>query len=210
MAGPDRQFWQAHFDRGHLPWDRGAPSPQLLAWLDDATLAATTLDGRIAVPGCGSGHEVLELARRGFAVTAIDYADGACSATRARLVGADGTVAGDVDIVCADVLQWQPEHALAAVYEQTCLCALHPEQWAPYAWALHAWLRPGGRLFMLAMQVERTGAAGGFVEGPPFHVGINSLRALFPSARWDWPAPPYGQWPHPVGGFELALVLTRR
>jgi len=71
-------------------------------------------------------------------------------------------------------------------------------------------LRPGGRLFMLAMQVERPGAAEGFVEGPPFHVGVNSLRALFPCALWEWPTPPYRQWAHPALSFELGLVLIRR
>ena len=38
MPGPDRQFWQDRFERGQVPWDRGGPGPQLLAWLDDGTL----------------------------------------------------------------------------------------------------------------------------------------------------------------------------
>lgn len=208
MAGPDRQFWQDHFERGELPWDRGATGPQLLAWLADGTLADAV--GRIAVPGCGSGHEVLALAQRKFAVTAIDYAEGACAATRARLAAAGADVTGTVDIVCADVLDWRPARPFDAIYEQTCLCALHPDHWTRYAASLHAWLRPGGRLFVMAMQVDRPGAADGFVEGPPFHVAINALRALLPGTQWAWPKPPYAQWPHRIGAYELALVLTRR
>jgi len=110
----------------------------------------------------------------------------------------------------ADVLAWRPAQPLAAVYEQTCLCALHPDDWTRYADALHAWLRPGGRLFVLAMQVERPGAAEGRIEGPPYNVDVNALRALFDGARWDWPAPPYARVPHPNIGSEMALVLTRR
>jgi SAM-dependent methyltransferase len=208
MAGPDRQFWQDHFDRGELPWDRGGASPQLLDWLSSGTLDPAA--GPIAVPGCGSGHEVLALAGRGFAVIGIDYAEGACAATRARLAAAGDTVTGTADIVCADVLDWRPAAPLDAVYEQTCLCALHPDHWTRYAASLHSWLKPGGRLFVMAMQVDRSGAAEGFVEGPPFGVPINALRALLPGTQWDWPRPPYPRQPHRIGSYELGLVLTRR
>jgi hypothetical protein len=69
---------------------------------------------------------------------------------------------------------------------------------------------PGGRLLVMAMQVGRPGAADGFIEGPPFNVNVNSLRALLPGTQWDWPKPPYPQWPHRIGAYELGLVLTRR
>ncbi len=206
MAGPDRQFWQDHFDRNELPWDRGAAGPHLRRWLDDGTLTAHDLAGPIAVPGCGSGHDVLALAQRGFDVIAIDYAQGACDATRARLDAAGAAAA----VVCADVLDWRPSAPLAAVHEQTCLCALHPDHWTRYAASLHAWLRPGGRLLMAAMQVDRPGAADGLVEGPPYDVPVNALRALFPQPQWDWPKPPYVREPHRGGAYELGLVLTRR
>jgi SAM-dependent methyltransferase len=206
MPGPDLSFWQDRFVRGDLPWDRGAPGPQLLAWLDEGTLRCERASGAIGVPGCGSGHEVLALAQRGFDVVGIDYAEAACAATQARL-DAQGVAAR---VVQADVLSWQPEAAFAAVYEQTCLCALHPDDWVRYAQALHGWLRPGGRLLLLAMQVARPGAAEGLIEGPPYHVDVNALRALFDGRRWSWPKPPYARVPHPMGGHELALVLDRR
>jgi len=207
MTGPDRTFWQNRFERGDTPWDRGVASPQLQAWLASGELDPATLGGPIAVPGCGTGHEVLALAQAGCEVIGVDYADAACEATRRRL--GDAGVTG-VRIVQADVLEWQPPAPLAAVYEQTCLCALHPDHWVRYAQALHGWLRPGGRLFVLAMQMPRPGAADGLIEGPPYHVDINALRALFDGARWQWPAPPYAHVPHPTIGAELALVLERR
>jgi SAM-dependent methyltransferase len=207
MTGPDRQFWQNRFDSGTTPWDRGEPSPQLAAWLASGELDAASLGGTIAVPGCGNGYEVLALARAGFEVVGIDYTDAACVSARQRL---DEAGLADAHIVQADVLEWQPAHPLAAVYEQTCLCALHPDHWVRYARALHGWLRPGGRLFVLAMQHLKPGAAEGFVEGPPFHTDIHALRALFDGAQWDWPKPPYARVPHPIIGAELALVLTRR
>src|SRR5262245_18693674 len=33
MAGPTREFWDARFQSGETPWDRGAVHPQLETWL---------------------------------------------------------------------------------------------------------------------------------------------------------------------------------
>lgn len=201
--GPDRDFWQQRFEQRHTPWDRGAAGPQLARWLGDGTIVRGQ---RIAVPGCGSGHEVLALARAGCEVTGIDYADAAVALTRERLAAAG--MAARVEQ--ADVLAWSPDAPLDAVYEQTCFCALHPDHWAAYASRLHAWLPPGGALLMLAMQCRRDGAAEGRIEGPPYHMDIHAVRALLPEPLWHWPAPPYPAVPHPLGWTELALVLRRR
>jgi methyl halide transferase len=203
MHGPDRQFWQDRFAQAQTPWDRGAPGPQIEAWFADGTLVPGL---RVAVPGCGSGHDALALAAAGCMVTAIDYAEAAVRLTRERLAAA-GTQA---EVVHADVLAWQPAAALDAVYEQTCWCALYPDHWSAYARQLRGWLRPGGRLLLLAMQCQRASAAEGRIEGPPYHLDVHALRALLPSTQWDWPAPPYARVAHPAGWAELAMVLTRR
>ena len=203
MHGPDRDFWQQRFECQQTPWDRGSASPQLARWVADRTLIAGQ---RIAVPGCGSGHDVTALAQGGCQVVAIDYAEAAITLTRNRLTAAGA----NADVVQADVLAWQPAVPLDAVYEQTCWCALHPDHWVAYAQQLHRWLRPDGLLLLLAMQCQREGAAVGRIEGPPYHMDIQMLRALLPAAQWSWPAPPYDRVPHPAGWTELAIVLTRR
>ncbi|MCS6763737.1 MAG: class I SAM-dependent methyltransferase [Candidatus Protistobacter heckmanni] len=132
----------------------------------------------MAVPGSDSdsdsGLEVAELARRGFDVVGVDYATEAEKLTEA-LLQSSGLKA---QVVQADVLTWQPEQPLDAIYEQTCLCALHPDHWVAYAAALHRWLKPGGKLFALFMQQPRPEAAQGFVQGPPYHCDIHAQRAL--------------------------------
>ena len=200
--GPDLAFWQQRFAQQQTPWDRGAAGPRLAHWLADGSVAAGQ---SVAVPGCGSGHDVLALAQAGCRVTAIDYAEAALALTAERLSAANARA----DLVQADVLAWQPASALDAVYEQTCWCALYPDHWPAYAQQLHRWLRPGGRLLLLAMQCLRPGAAQGLIEGPPYHLDIHMVRALLPASRWQWPAPPYAAVPHPSGWNELALVLTR-
>lgn len=203
MTGPTSAFWQERFTSQQTPWDRGAASEQLLTWLDDGTLAPC----RILVPGCGSGWEVAELARRGFDVTGLDYAPAAVDTTRELLRSQQlgGTV------LLADVLGYTPQQPFDAVYEQTCLCALHPDHWVAYARQLHQWLAPGARLWGLFMQIARPAALHeGRIDGPPYHCDINAVRALFAEPAWQWPKPPYPRVPHPRLSHELAIVLARR
>jgi len=209
MAGPNPTFWQSRFESQQTGWDRGAPGPRLLHWLDSGELQPC----RIAVPGCGSGWEVAELASRGFDVTGLDYTPAAVerAAHHLNLVPSPDGQPLPARIVQADVLVWEPATPLDVVYEQTCLCALHPDHWTAYAHQLWRWIRPGGQLRAMFMQRVRPDAtAEGRIEGPPYHCDINAMRALFPASRWDWPAPPYAHVPHPNGGHELAVVLTRR
>ena len=202
MAGPTRSFWDKRFTEGDTPWDRGAASPQLDAWLASGALQPC----RILVPGCGSGYEVATLAAAGFEVTALDYAPVAIERARKLLEAANLRA----ELIEADALQWHPRHAFDAIYEQTCLCALYPDQWRAYADQLHRWLAPAGRLYALFVQLPRAGAAEGAIEGPPYHCDINAMRALFPEPRWAWPKPPYPRTTHPRGLAELAVVLEHR
>lgn len=201
MTGPTPAFWQERFETQQTGWDRGGPNPQLMAWLEQGQLEPC----RILVPGCGQGWEVVELARRGFTVTGIDYTEAAVA--RARTLCAENGVRAE--IVHADVLTYMPSTPVDAVYEQTCLCALHPDHWSRYATQLHAWLRAGGQLFALWMQRPRAAATEqGLIEGPPYHCDINAVRALFPADRWSWPRPPYPRVEHPNLSHELAMTLS--
>lgn len=203
MTGPNSDFWQERFDKNETRWDRGGPSPHLLALLDSGALKPC----RIAVPGCGNGWEVVELARRGFDVVGLDYTPAAVERVRAHCQQ-QGVKA---QIVQADVLTYVCEQPFDAVYEQTCLCAIHPEHWVRYAGQLRSWLRPGGSLYAMFMQRPRPGATEeGLIEGPPYHCDINAMRALFPEAAWNWPKPPYVKVPHPSLSHELAVQLVRR
>jgi SAM-dependent methyltransferase len=201
VAGPDAAFWQRRFESGDTPWDRGGPGPQLLAWLDASALKPC----RIAVPGCGSGWDVVELARRGFDVQGIDLVPAACARAMAALQAAG--VAGSVEQ--ADVLLYRPSHAFDAVYEQTCLCAIHPTLWSQYEASLHAWLKPGGRLYAMFMQCRGPGEQTR-PEGPPYHCDLAAMRVLFDDSRWLWPDAPAVQVSHPRGWHELGLILDRR
>lgn len=213
MAGPTAAFWQEHFEKGRTPWDRGGASPQLQAWIAEGLLQPGQ---RVLVPGCGRGWEVVALAALGAEVTAVDLAPAALAACAGLLKDAGLSAT----LVEADLLQWQPAQPFDRIYEQTCLCAIHPDLWVRYAERLHAWLKPDGQLALLAVQALRPGAQEGRVEGPPYHLDINAVRALFPAHRWQWPKPPYARVLPPASvdeanslaarSAELAIVLPRR
>jgi SAM-dependent methyltransferase len=62
-------------DMGSVPWADDGPHPYLTDWLDDPV--ASPPGPRALVVGCGLGEDAVELARRGFEVTAIDVAPSA-------------------------------------------------------------------------------------------------------------------------------------
>jgi cyclopropane fatty-acyl-phospholipid synthase-like methyltransferase len=149
----------------------------------------------------------VELARRGFNVTAIDLVLAACDRTRARAEQAGV----QVEVVQADVASWRPDRPLDAVFEQTCLCAIHPFLWAGYARALREWLRSGGALWAMFMQRPRASAVEeGRIEGPPYHCDITAMHLVFPGSEWAWPDPPLPKVAHPAGWHELSARLHRR
>lgn len=189
----DADYWEARYRDGRTGWDRGQVNPCLIEWLESGELKPCG----ILIPGSGRGYEVIELASRGFAVTAIDYAPTPLAQLGSRL----GDLGERVDLVQADVLTFDPKDPQAAIYEQTCLCALHPDWWADYEQQLYRWLLPGGKLFACFMQTPMK-------SGPPFHCDIASMKNLFDDSRWIWPQE-LGEVSHPTGASELTGILIR-
>lgn len=187
--------WNAKYLEGIPGWDRQGASAALHDWLNSGALSPCA----ILVPGCGRGHEVVELAQRGFSVTALDIAPAALDFLQKELVQA-GLHA---ELVLGDVHDWQPATPFDAIYEQTCLCALPPVEWPAYEAQLYNWLRPGGQLYALFMQTGQEG-------GPPFHCALPEMHTLFAAQRWLWPNDTAREVAHFGGKFEYATRLQKR
>lgn len=187
--------WEARYQQGNTGWDRGDASLALTTWLESGAIRPC----RTLIPGCGRGHEVLALSRRGFDIAGLDFAPSAVAHVQQAL-SREGL---EAKIYQADVLQWQPGAPFDAVYEQTCLCALPADTWQDYAANLHGWLKPGGRLYALFMQTGQPG-------GPPHHCDLLRMHQIFDDERWQWPEDEPLFVPHHNGRFELGYILTRR
>ena len=186
--------WEARYKEKTTAWERDHLNPAFNEWRARFQLNP----GHAVVPGCGRAPEVLEFARMGWQVTGIDLADTAVAFQQTTL----NHSGFGAEVVQANVLAWSPSEPVDLVYEQTCLCALNPDHWSDYEAQLHKWLKPGGILAVLFMQTGREG-------GPPFHCGLEPMRALFRAERWDWDGQSVVS-EHPAGIHELGFWLTKR
>ena len=185
--------WEARFRAERTPWERPTLNAAFMTWRRDGALTPC----RILVPGAGRSGEPLALAQDGFDVTVVDSAPSAVAVQLVRFHAAALTAR----VQEADLLTWTPTAPFDAIYDQTCLCALPPALWPDYAARLQAWLKPGGHLFLLAMQTGRD-------DGPPYDCSIERMRALF-AEGWDWPDLLPALVPHSLGQGEIPVMLRR-
>lgn len=164
--------WEARYQSGETGWDQGKPSPALAHWLDAGVIRPGM---RILVPGCGRGHEVIELAARGCQVTALDIAPTPVRELQENLAGKQL----EADVLLQDLFSYQPDEPFDLVWEQTCLCAIDPDKRHAYAEKLAEWLKPGGIVLALFMQTGQEG-------GPPWHCDMDEMRHLFNEQVWQW------------------------
>jgi methyl halide transferase len=183
------RYWEGLYAGGQDGWDLGEPTLALADWLDAggrfeppparAANAKSAPGGsagaiaipRIAVPGAGRGHDARLLARRGYRVTAFDFAEAAVAEAR-RLAAAEAV---ELAVERRDVFTLAHDHAGAfdGVWEYTCFCAIDPARRDEYARVLHAILRPGGLLLACFFPLREGD------DGPPFPVSRADVeRAL--------------------------------
>ncbi len=155
MDVSDKDYWDARYRAQETGWDLGGPCPVFVDLLD-SPLAPPR--GRVAFPGCGSGHDVRLFLERGYDAVGFDFAS--------RPEG--------VPVLPLDVFEIGRRYpgAFDAVVEYTCYCAIDPGRRPEYAEALRASLRPDGLLVVLAFPVERR------EEGPPFGIDEKEIAGV--------------------------------
>jgi len=160
-------FWTDLYARGADGWELGQPAPPLVELVERTPPAR----GRVAVPGCGRGHDARYLARHGYAVLGFDFSPTAIAQARA-LAESDGV---DAEFVERDIFTTGRDYASAfdGVWEYTCFCAIDPRRRAEYVRTVATILKPGGWLLACFFPMRRRGA------GPPFPVSEREVRRLF-------------------------------
>src|SRR5436853_4328346 len=77
--------WEARYQSKDMPWEKGGPSPGLVDFL---AAHADLPRGTVAVPGCGTGHDVRAWAKAGFQAHGFDLAPSAIRLARERTTAA--------------------------------------------------------------------------------------------------------------------------
>ena len=182
---PAGQDWEELYRGQDTAWDLRMVTPPLEALARSGRLAQLVpAQGRIALPGCGRGHDVRFLASLGYDVTGFDIAPSAVAEASALLALNRATAR----VLLRDVLGLLPEFAgrFELVYDYTCLCALPPPLRPSYLAQVHGMLAPGGVYLALVYPMREDRAGPGRA---PYLVTDAQLRALL------------------AGGFELLDVF---
>lgn len=149
-----RDYWEHRYQTGDMPWEKGGPSPGLVAFLGDHPELPC---GTVCVPGCGTGHDARAWAGAGFDVSGFDLAPGAI-----RLAVENTQEDARKPIFqLADFLHAEPPQKFDWVFEHALFCAIQPEERDEYVAAVLRWLKPNGQY--LSVNYLLCGP-----DGPPF------------------------------------------
>jgi SAM-dependent methyltransferase len=161
------EFWTGLYERGGDGWELRQPAPPLVEFVE----RMPPPPGRVAVPGCGRGHDVRYLARRGYTTVGFDFSPAAVDEARA-LASGEGVAA---EFVQQDIFTLAGDfpHAFDGAWEYTCFCAIDPRRRADYVRTMAAIIKPGGWLLACFFPMRRRAA------GPPFPVSTREVRRLF-------------------------------
>jgi SAM-dependent methyltransferase len=158
-----QQRFTERYLEGMTPWDTGISPPELLEAISGPQALPP---GRALDIGCGTGTNSLALAKRGWQVLGVDFAEPAI--TQANIKAANehdeiSRVSGSVRFLCADVTRLEaPSIPYTLVLDLGCLNGIAYELRSTYAQIVDEQAAPGS-LFLLYTHLphpERKGPLG--------------------------------------------------
>jgi SAM-dependent methyltransferase len=162
-----RQAWKA----GRTPWDAGTSPPALRRLLERDLVP----DGRVLVPGCGTGYDLAALARHDREVVGIDLSEEA----RLAFIGAHDDLPGSVVYEVTDFFSYDAGEGFDFVWDYTFFCALDPDQRRDWAQAMERLVKPSRMLATLLFPYEDPISDR---QGPPWPVNTSMVRELIGDA----------------------------
>lgn len=151
--------WEKSWREGVTPWDLGQPTPILLHLLQTGSLPK----GRVLVPGCGSGHDVISIASPDRYVVGLDISESAIEI--ATKLSSSSSNANHT-FLKTDFFTWQPTELFDLVFDYTFFCAIEPDMRSAWASRIQDLLKPNGELITLMFPISD------HVDGPPYKVSV--------------------------------------
>jgi SAM-dependent methyltransferase len=139
LASRQSDWWNGFYeDRAKpCPFFVASPDENLVRWVDDALVRP----GKAVDLGCGNGRNAIFLARRGFAVEGVDYAQTAIDWAHERVREAGVAVRLRCESVFALALE---AGSCDLVYDSGCFHHLPPHRRRTYVELVTTALKPGG------------------------------------------------------------------
>ncbi|MBI4589429.1 MAG: methyltransferase domain-containing protein [Candidatus Rokubacteria bacterium] len=160
-------FWQGLYERREDGWELAGPAPPLVDHLERIPPPR----GRVAVLGCGRGHDCRLFAKAGYQVWGFDFAPEAIRVARA-LANLDSL---EIVLEERDIFDLLPDYRgfFDGIWEYTCFCAIDPTRRNEYVRLVREILKPEGWL-LACFYPLREGT-----DGPPFPTSEDQIRRLF-------------------------------
>ncbi len=187
-ATADTKAWVRYFeeiyrradgDSGHVPWADSHANPALVAWLNAEAPSVVRPGATVTVVGCGLGHDVVELAGRGYDVhgfdvspTAIDWARRLHPEVSDRFMVADLFNLPNAMLRRADL-----------VVEVCTLQSLHPSLREGAASAIVSLARPRGTVLAVCRGRDE-GELLENIASPPYPLCVSDLCGLMEAQGW--------------------------
>jgi methyl halide transferase len=150
----DEGDWELRYQRGEMPWEKGAPAPGLVDFL---AAHPELRRGAVCVPGCGTGHDVRAWAKAGFQAFGCDIAPSAIRLCEERTVGTGLPAIFQL----TDFLRDDPPRQFDWLFEHTLFCAINPKRRDEYVRAVVRWIKPNGQFLAIHYLIPDE-------KGPPF------------------------------------------
>jgi len=159
-------YWETRYRSNQANWDLGTSTPVFKEMLEKKLIGDS---GKIAILGCGKGHDALLFDEHEYLVTAIDFAPSALAALRKQAKKSNvfiETLQIDIFNLPGKLL-----HKFDYILEYVTYCAIDPGRRKEYIDNVSRLLKPGGILIGLFFPIDsREG-------GPPFSVDIAEIKS---------------------------------
>ena len=191
------QFWEDIYLENDTGWDLKGVTP----FFD--SISNELIQGKVCIVGCGKGYDAIMFAKKGFDVTAVDFAPTPISELNKLAIEKSVTITTVQDDIFSLVEKF-PD-TFDYVIEQTCFCAIHPNRRKEYEILVRTILKPGGKLVGLWFPLDKSQEEG----GPPWGTTIDEVKSTFNSGwkieKEEFPSQSVG----PRKGREKLIIFKK-
>tara|TARA_B100001029_G_C15060067_1_gene457654 strand:- start:2430 stop:3041 length:612 start_codon:yes stop_codon:yes gene_type:complete len=163
------KYWNDLYINNETAWDLSGPSQPFL----DLKKSINFNGKKICIPGCGNGHDVIELAKAGSEVWAIDFASKPLENIR------NHPEFNNLIIHLIELDFFHINNSFVGkfdfVFEYTFFCAIDPLNRKKYRDLIYQILKNGGKFISLFFPILKPEEE----SGPPYGVNLDKTLKLF-------------------------------